>query len=195
MESSWPRHASVIWRCSCRRSRFYQDREKRHEAFGANAIGRIPNQEQRMLDVRSILAKAWARKRRLHLHCMVEEPHRIFTNIAGTSDKCIKQRPFLWWGCLAVLRRHLLEQFASGLITQRPFHSTLLWKRSSCDLFAEAKGHFPLLAAREIFRFLSTVRHFLLLFQGKRAKLRICRRYKNVFVEQCFLEEDKGRFL
>jgi hypothetical protein len=31
--------------------RFYQGREKRHEPFGADAVGGVPDQEERMLDV------------------------------------------------------------------------------------------------------------------------------------------------
>ncbi len=37
--------------------RLYQGREKGDEAFGADAVGGVPDQEQRVLDVRTIAAK------------------------------------------------------------------------------------------------------------------------------------------
>ena len=75
--------------------RFDERGQKRHEAFGANAIGGVPDQEQRVLDFWPILARAWTLKRLLHLFCMVEKPPGVFTHIAGGCDKGLKQRPFL----------------------------------------------------------------------------------------------------
>ncbi len=69
--------------------------QKRHEAFGANAIGRVPDQEHGVLDFWPILAKAWTLKRLLHLLGMVEKPPGVFTHIACGCDKGLKQRPFL----------------------------------------------------------------------------------------------------
>jgi len=37
--------------------RFYQGREKGDEAFGADTVGGVPDQEERVLDFRSIPAK------------------------------------------------------------------------------------------------------------------------------------------
>jgi hypothetical protein len=39
----------------------------------------VPDQKQRVLDLRSILSRTWMLKCLLHLFCMVEEPPRIFT--------------------------------------------------------------------------------------------------------------------
>jgi hypothetical protein len=36
---------------------FYQGREKRDEAFGADAVGGVPGQKECMLDLRSILVQ------------------------------------------------------------------------------------------------------------------------------------------
>ena len=36
---------------------FYQGREKGDEPFGADAVGSVPDQEERVLDVRSIAAQ------------------------------------------------------------------------------------------------------------------------------------------
>ena len=75
--------------------RFDERGQKRHEAFGADAIGRVPDQEKRVLDFWSILAMAWPLKRLLHLFCMVEQPPGVFPHIAGGCDKDIQQCPFL----------------------------------------------------------------------------------------------------
>jgi len=69
--------------------------QKRYEAFGANAIGRVPDQEQRVLDFWPIPARAWTLKRLLHLFCMVEKPPGVFAHIAGGCDKGIKKCLFL----------------------------------------------------------------------------------------------------
>ena len=45
------------------------------QAFGANAIGDISGQEQRVLDVWPILARTRVRRRVQHLLVMVEQPH------------------------------------------------------------------------------------------------------------------------
>ena len=95
MESSWLRHTSVIWRCSCRRSRFDEYGEKGHEAFGANAIGGVPDQEERVLDFRSVMARAGTLKCVLHLSGMVEEPHGVLAMVSCRCCKGIKQLVFL----------------------------------------------------------------------------------------------------
>ncbi len=123
--------------------RLYQGREKWDESFGADPVGGVPDQEQRVLDFWSIAAKTWVPTRLLHLLGMVEEPPRVFTHISGGCYKGLKQRPFLGRRCLAVLRSHLVEHFPLDLIIQRIFHSPLLWKRASGDLFTEATGDSP----------------------------------------------------
>lgn len=75
--------------------RFDNRGKKRDEAFGANAIGRVPDQEQRMLDFWPILSRTWALKCLLRLFCMVEEPPRICTMVSSSFNKGIQQRPFL----------------------------------------------------------------------------------------------------
>jgi hypothetical protein len=52
MESSCLRHSKSRWRCPCRVSRFDKRGEKGHEAFGADAVGGMPDQEQCVLDLR-----------------------------------------------------------------------------------------------------------------------------------------------
>ena len=53
LESSCLRHSSERWRCSSRSSAS----SKVGEAFGADAVGDMPDQEQSVLDVRTIPAK------------------------------------------------------------------------------------------------------------------------------------------
>ena len=75
--------------------RFDQRGEKRDEAFGADAVGGVPDQEQRVLDVWSVMAWAGVLRGGLHLFCMVEEPHRVLAIVSGRCRKGIKQLALL----------------------------------------------------------------------------------------------------
>ena len=75
--------------------RFDQRGEKRDEAFGADPVGGVPDQEQRVLDFWPILSRARALKRVLHLFCMVEQPPGVSTMVSSRCHKGIQQRPFL----------------------------------------------------------------------------------------------------
>ena len=70
--------------------RFNEYGEKGDEAFGADAVGGIPGQEERVLDVRSIPAKMCVPMRLLHLRGIVEEPPGVFRHITGGSDKSLQ---------------------------------------------------------------------------------------------------------
>jgi hypothetical protein len=63
--------------------------KKRDEAFGTDAVGGVPDQEQRVLDFRSILSRTWALKCLLYFFCMVEEPPRVCTMVSSRCDKGI----------------------------------------------------------------------------------------------------------
>jgi hypothetical protein len=100
--------------------RFKQGREKGHEAFGADTVGGVPDQEQGVLDFLPVMA--WARTMRdglLHF-CMVEEPHRVFAIVSCCCGKGIQQFTlFLDRLCLAILRDHaasvMLVWFAGSI--------------------------------------------------------------------------------
>jgi hypothetical protein len=51
--------------------RFDERGEKGHEAFGADAVGGVPDQEQCVLDVRSVMPWAGVPRSYLHQFCMV----------------------------------------------------------------------------------------------------------------------------
>jgi hypothetical protein len=70
--------------------RFKQGRKKGDEPFSADAIGSVPGQEQRVLDLRSISAQTGALRCMLHLLGVVEEPHCILAIVSSRSSKCIK---------------------------------------------------------------------------------------------------------
>ena len=69
--------------------------EKGNEAFGAHAVGGVPDQEERVLDFWPILWRTRASKRLLHLLCMVEQPPGVGTMVSSDCHKGIQQRPFL----------------------------------------------------------------------------------------------------
>ena len=73
--------------------RFKERGEKGNEAFGADAVGGVPHQEQRVLDVWPIMA--WALRGGMLLLRMVEEPSGVGTMVSSRCDKGIEQRPFL----------------------------------------------------------------------------------------------------
>jgi hypothetical protein len=98
--------------------RFDERGEKRDQAFDANAVGGVPDQEQRVLNVRTILSRTWPLQYLLHFFYMVEQPSGVSTMVSSRCHKGIQQCPFLCRRCLTVLRDGLLEQCASCLITQ-----------------------------------------------------------------------------
>ncbi len=75
--------------------RFNERGEKGDEAFGADAVGGVPGQKQRVLDFWAILARTGALQCLLHLFGMVEEPPRVGTMVPSRCNKGIQQRPFL----------------------------------------------------------------------------------------------------
>jgi hypothetical protein len=70
--------------------RFDERGEKGDELFGINPVGCVLYLEQRMLDFWSVLSRAWALRRVLHLFCMVEEPYRVLAIVSSGCGKCIK---------------------------------------------------------------------------------------------------------
>ena len=67
-----------------------QDGQERDQSFGADAVGGVPDQEERVLDVRPVLARVLALRCGLHLFRMVEEPHRVLTIVSSRCRKGIK---------------------------------------------------------------------------------------------------------
>jgi hypothetical protein len=83
--------------------RFKKRGEKGHESSGTDAIGGVPDQEQRVLDVWSVLARTGMFREGLPLLCMVEKPHGVRAIVSSCCCKGIKQLAFLLDGrCLAV---------------------------------------------------------------------------------------------
>jgi len=74
--------------------RFDERGEKRHETFGADTVGGVPDQEQRVLDFWPIMARAGTLRGWLLLLCMVEGPHGVLAIVAGRCSKGIKQLLF-----------------------------------------------------------------------------------------------------
>jgi hypothetical protein len=88
--------------------RFDERREKGDEPFGADAVGGVPHQEQRVLDVWPVMA--WALRGRMLFLRMVEEPHGVLAIVSSCCRKGIKQLALpLDRRCLAILRDHLLK--------------------------------------------------------------------------------------
>ena len=84
--------------------------EKGNEAFGADADGCVPDQEQRVLHVWSVLARTGALKGGLHLLRMVEKPHRKLAIVSSRCCKGIEQLAFpLDSRCLSILWDHGLK--------------------------------------------------------------------------------------
>ena len=69
--------------------------EKRHAAFGADAVGGVPDQQQRVLDVWPVMARTGALRDGLHLLRMVEKLHRILAIVSSRCCKGIEQLAFL----------------------------------------------------------------------------------------------------
>jgi hypothetical protein len=90
MESSWLRHSGVKVEMLMPLQRFDQRGEKGHETFGADTVGGVPDQEQGMLDFRSVMASAGVLKRGLPYFRMVEEPHGVLAIIASRCRKGIQ---------------------------------------------------------------------------------------------------------
>jgi len=85
--------------------RFDQRGEKRDEAFGADPVGGVPDQEQRVLDFWPVMAWPWALRVCLHLFCMLEEPHRVLAIVTRCCRKDIQQFALLLdRRCLTILR-------------------------------------------------------------------------------------------
>jgi hypothetical protein len=90
--------------------RFYQGGEKRHEPFGADAIGGMPGQEQRVLDFWPVMVWPWALRGRLLDLRMVEQLHYVLAIVASDCHKVIQQSALLLDRCcLAILREQVLK--------------------------------------------------------------------------------------
>ena len=70
--------------------RFDQRGEKGNEAFGADTVGGVPDQEQGILDFRSVMASAGVLRRGLPHFRMVEEPHGVLAIVSSRCCKCIQ---------------------------------------------------------------------------------------------------------
>ena len=70
--------------------RFNESGEKGDESFGADAVGGIPHQEERVLDFWPVVARMLALRRGVHLFRMVEEPHGVLAIVSSRCRKGIK---------------------------------------------------------------------------------------------------------
>jgi hypothetical protein len=90
--------------------------EKGHEAFGKDAVGGMPDQEQCVLDLRPVMASAKVLRSALPHLRMVEELHRICAIVAGRCCEGIEQLALLLDSrCFAILRDHVLKEFTPCL--------------------------------------------------------------------------------
>jgi hypothetical protein len=90
--------------------RFDQRGEKGHEACGADAVGGVPDQEQRVLDFWPVMA--WARALRCGVRNfrMVEQPHGVLTIVARGWRKGAQQLALLLdRRCLPIGREQVLK--------------------------------------------------------------------------------------
>lgn len=110
------RHSSLRCRCPCRGSRFDQGGEERDQSFGADLIGRFPDEEQGVLDFWSRVGQTCLLTVQFRICWMVEEVNGIFTSIASNGDECIQQKDLVCMRCFLIPRCHLLDQFPPGLI-------------------------------------------------------------------------------
>lgn len=69
--------------------RFDECGKKRHKTFGTDGVSDMPDQEQHVLDVWSILARTRTLRCRLPFLCMVEEPHDVRAIVACRGGKGI----------------------------------------------------------------------------------------------------------
>jgi hypothetical protein len=69
--------------------RFDEDGVKGDKPFGADPVGGIPGQKQRMLDFWPILSRTGALQCLLYLFCVVEEPPRVGTMVPSRCHKGI----------------------------------------------------------------------------------------------------------
>ena len=84
---------------------FDQRGKKRDKAFGADAVGGVPDKEQGILDVWPVSAWAGVLRGRWLLFGMVEEPYGVLTIIANRNSKGVQQLAFpLDRGCLTILQ-------------------------------------------------------------------------------------------
>ena len=70
--------------------RFNEDGEKGDKAFGADAVGGVPGQKQRVLDLWSVMPLADVLRGGLLHFRMVEEPHGVLAIIASRCRKGIQ---------------------------------------------------------------------------------------------------------
>jgi hypothetical protein len=69
--------------------------EKRDEPFRANAIRRMPCQEQRALDFWSVMTLPPPLSRVQRLRGMIQEPQGISASVSSGGGNFVKQCPFL----------------------------------------------------------------------------------------------------
>src|SRR5205823_13636271 len=80
------------------------------ESFGADAVGGVPDQEERVLDVWPVVARVLKLRWVLSFLRMVEEPHRVLAIVSCRCRKGIQKLAFLLDSrCLAILRNHVLK--------------------------------------------------------------------------------------
>jgi hypothetical protein len=106
--------------------RFDDAWQKRHQAFGANAVERLPGQHQRLFHLRPIAAAECCR-RRTDLLDMIEQPEGIFARVPGGGHTFLQDVLLLGPRCLVIRWRNLPEQDPSGLRPESFFHVFLLF--------------------------------------------------------------------
>lgn len=114
-------------------------REIRHEPFGTDLIGLLPDTKQGVLDVWSERSLSLAARNMLHPLGMIEEPHRVSTSISCRRSNLVKQGSFLRSGGLLIARCHLQKHLPPSLKTQRRFHVSSLKKKSHMRPFSQSK--------------------------------------------------------
>jgi hypothetical protein len=95
------------------------------EAFGTNAVQRLPNQHQRLFNLRSIMSAKRYRSNK-NLLDMIEQPSGIFVCVPSDAHKLFQNLLLLRRRCTVIGRRNLPEQDSPSLCPQSVSYVFLL---------------------------------------------------------------------
>ena len=105
--------------------RFNDTWQERDQAFGTNAVERLPDQHQRLFNLRSIVSAKRYRSNK-NLLDMIEQPSGIFVCVPIDAHKLFQNLLLLRRRCTVIGRRNLPEQDSPGSCPQSVSHVFLL---------------------------------------------------------------------
>jgi hypothetical protein len=118
--------------------RGHEHREKRLESLSTNAIGRLPEHDERLLHGLIIEAQARTPLHRTQLGDRIQDPDRMLAVVPGHRDEFVKDADLL------VLRGHAIplsdcpHQFLSNICAELLRHRCLRWSATAGSRFGEA---------------------------------------------------------